>query len=784
MTVDSTGKYYTAVFPGGITIAKGNSVDAYVQGDITGANASGRTVEFDIYRATDIYIVGQTYGYGITPTASVSGTFTSSGNNTTAGFRASTANPFYFGSYVSVTGGTLSTVSSASTIAPQNIAVNVSGQVLGGFQTNFTGEPVTVSSLTVSVATSSTNTDQLKNVTLVDSNGNVVAGPVDETLSSKTIVFNSSITFPVGSVTYTIKGTVGSNALNGGTYTLSTNPNSQWSSAIGQTSGTYITLPNTTVTMSTMTVQSGQLNISAASAPASTNVVQNQNSYTIANIVLDASQSGEDVRLSSLPIVVSATGTVTTTSSNSFSLNSNLTGCQLFNGTTALNSQSIGSSNWAAKTNLANSGGELSVDGVEANFSFTNPLTVPKGTTVTLALECNIGGAFFTGEQFSAGVDTSYAPTVTGATSGNTINPTITSGTSGTMTIGTASMSASAPTPISYSQIAAGTQNVTVGTFTLQPTTGSVSLQNIGLALNSSYASTSDITSGLMTIWNGSTQVGTVNFSGKSITNSHYYIATSTISNFNLPQNVQTTFTIKTNIASIGTGQPGTSGHEIRVGLAEAQGTSGNSNVDTGFTTTLVPSTGIAMFASNPTMALSSLPSTGVADGRLIAFSVTANNSAPVGIGKFTFTITPGTNVTVTNPTLYAYTDSGFSSPAGGTNNGVVSSIDLGPASGATSTKMTSPIEVSMGSTLYFLLKATSVTYSGSNATWNVTTALNGDSSDIAPTMSTLTGLAASNFVWSPNSTTTSGLNTNVDWTNGYGVSGLPTFGISQTRSN
>ena len=67
-TVDSTGRYYTTVFPSGIVIPKGNSVDVYVQGDL-GANATANTVaEFDIYRNTDIYLVGNTYGFGITPT--------------------------------------------------------------------------------------------------------------------------------------------------------------------------------------------------------------------------------------------------------------------------------------------------------------------------------------------------------------------------------------------------------------------------------------------------------------------------------------------------------------------------------------------------------------------------------------------------------------------------------------------------------------------------------------------------------------------------------------------
>ena len=67
-TLDATGRYYTTVFPSGIVIPKGQSLDAYVQGDL-GANTTANTVaEFDIYRNTDIYLTGNTYGFGITPT--------------------------------------------------------------------------------------------------------------------------------------------------------------------------------------------------------------------------------------------------------------------------------------------------------------------------------------------------------------------------------------------------------------------------------------------------------------------------------------------------------------------------------------------------------------------------------------------------------------------------------------------------------------------------------------------------------------------------------------------
>src|SRR6185437_7435988 len=94
VTVDPTGKYYTSTIPGGVLITKGNSVDAYIQGDITGSSAAGRTIEFDIYRASDINVVGQTYGYGITANGTIGGS-NSSGQNSTSG-TSNVSNPFYF----------------------------------------------------------------------------------------------------------------------------------------------------------------------------------------------------------------------------------------------------------------------------------------------------------------------------------------------------------------------------------------------------------------------------------------------------------------------------------------------------------------------------------------------------------------------------------------------------------------------------------------------------------------------------------------------------------------
>jgi hypothetical protein len=100
---------------------------------------------------------------------------------------------------------------------------------------------------------------------------------------------------------------------------------------------------------------------------------------------------------------------------------------------------------------------------------------------------------------------------------------------------------------------------------------------------------------------------------------------------------------------------------------------------------------------------------------------------------------------------------------------------------------------VSAGSTVYFTL--TGNVAPGSNNSWTVTATLNGDSaypslnqgalyasyipSPNMPLLASTTapGIAASKFIWSPNSTSTAATTDNA-WTNGYGIPGLPSTGL------
>ncbi len=760
VTTSTDGKYFTSTFPGGILIPKGNSIDAYVQGDLVGSNSSGRTIEFDIDKVTDTYFVGQLYGYGVGYSPSYS------------------TQPSYKGDSFSVQAGTATTINKANEVTAQNIAVNVPNQVLGGFATNFLGEPVSVQTIKLTIATSSgfTGAGPITSISIVDKNGAVVAGPIDEATSCTSgcqVVFSDTVTFPVGRSVYTVKGKVPSGVANNSTVIVSVDP-STWTNVTGQVSGNSVSLSgNTNFALNTMTVKAATVAITASSQPSAQTVVGGVQNFTFANIQIDASQSGEDIRISSLP--VRYTGTA-----------SQLTGCQIWDGTTALN-------NGSRVINSLTSGADNS-------FTFDNSLVIPKGSVKTLAVSCNVSSSANSGTHIF-GVNSAGSFTATGVTSGVSITPTVTTSNSGLMTIasgGKGSLTVTVdPSSPSYAPIAGGSTGVTTGVIKVHATNEAVNLTKLGLVLTpgtspASGNSASDYTQ--VYLYNGSTLVGTATFTGSNTT------ATSTFtSSVTVPKDGDLLLTVKADTSLVGTSQPGVSGDLLAVDPqnAEGSGVSSGATIQSGATAGVA---GLRLFRTYPSLAIDSLSSTGVADGRLMRFKVTANASGNVGIAKFTFAISTST-ATVSNIGLYAYTDASYSSPVSdnvGAGSGQVNTTLATTTCGATfdtpagstcrSTSSlttlvfktaTNALQVPANSTRYFELRGS---VSGTQSGSSVVTTMSADTSAATGTVTSLN--SGSNFIWSPNSTTTAALTGDNDWTNGYGLPGFPTSGLIQTRSN
>ncbi len=769
-TVSADGKYFSANFPGGILLDKGLSKDVYVQGDIVGTGAAGRTVKFDIYRNTDVYVSGVTYGYGITP----SPVSTGAASNSTSEF--TTGTPFFDGSLVTVSAGSVTTIQKATSVAAQNIAVNVPNQVLGGFTTDIKGEPISVQSTVFWFnynAGVSAASNLLTSVSLVDSNGAVVAGPVDAVNVggvAQKVTFTDTLTLPIGAKTYTLKGKIPSTAVNGTTVVASTTPSSDWTNITGQTTGNTISLSgNGVFTMNTMTVKAAALAISVSATPSAQSIVSG-GQVTFTNYQLDASQAGEDVRFSSMPLQLTFGGSAVANSLNS---------CQLWDGATALNTGS----------NVVNPASSVTT-GSDVTFTFDQSLTVSKGTVKTLTLKCNVSSSAANGNTFNWGIQASPSITVTGVTSSNDVTETVTASVGQVMTVAAGSLTVSTDTSSpSYALAAAGTTGNVAGVYKFRANNEGVNLARLGLKLTNPAASSSPADLVQVSIWDGATQVGTAVFTGSN------RVATSTFASpVALPKDADKTLTIKVDLAAVGTSQPGTQGALVAIDLnnADTTGTEGTGTLS-GNTVNLATSgssgstavAGVRVFKSLPTFALDTLASAGVGDGRLMRFKVTANAAGNIGINQFKFTIASSTITGVTAVNLFGYVDSGYSTGISGFTSGQISTANVAPASaGAVTITPATVVNVPAGTTYYFELRGT---VAGVQTGSSVSTTLLGDSA--YPSLANLMGTSAQvvsasgNLVWSPNATSTSVAASN-DWTNGYGVVGLPSSGLIQTRSN
>lgn len=790
--VSADGKYFTASLGSGLVIDKGFSKDIYIQGDIVGTNASGRTIQFDIEKNTDVYLTGETYGYGIIGT-NPNGTTNTAASTASefVGAAADPGTPFFSGSVVTVTAGSATTIQKSNSVASQNIAVNVPNQVLGGYETNFTGEAVSVGTTRIAFATSSgvTSGGVMTDITLVDQNGAVVAGPADATLAttyggSQYVTFTDTITYPLGKQIYTIKGKLPSTYANNGTVTASTTP-AAWSTVKGVTTGSTVTLTGVAFSMNTMTIKTAALTISVASTPSAQNIPAGLQAFTFANYQLDASASGEDVRFSSIPLLPD----VTTMSAGE------ITGCQLWDGTTALNNGS----------NVVNT----ITDATDATFTFDGPYTVPKGTVKTLALKCNVASSVSTGDTVTWGITNAVAMTVTGVTSGANVSETVTGAAGQLMTVaaGSFTVTLDGSTP-GYSIVSAGSTGVTLAVLKFHAANEELALKELTLQLTSTASSTNaDFIGNMVTIWDGATQVGSAIFQGSLA------YATSTL-DVTLPKDTDKLLTVKADLSPVGVSQPGTPGALIKVnydGCAAAatchtRALSSTAGFIGSSSTADTDVSGVRVFKSYPTFAKQTVP---VTTGALVSgttvdlyrFSVKAASTGSIGIYQFTVNIATSAapasaSSTVTNLKVIAYTDSSYSSPVNGfnpqgqLNDTITGLVDSGntTVTMSASTQGQDYLQIPAGATYYFRVVG-NITFANSPTSATVVTNIQGDSAypllyenTTSGTPTYLIQLASStnavafgthdDFIWSPNSTTTNDTDENA-WTNGYYVPGL-----------
>jgi len=759
-TVSADGKYYSAMFSGGLLIAEGVSKEISIKGDIVGG--TNRTVAFDIYKSTDIYVTGQTYGYGISPS---SGT----------GFTITNTPAYDANGVVTITAGSASTISSSNTVGAQNIAVLVSDQPLGGFEVKIRGEAVTVDQMVFNLTAIGNSVDDLTNIKLVNQNGVVLAGPVDGVTTagvSGTVTFTDAVTFPVGDTVLRLVGRLNSDFVTGDTIQASTTPSSQWTGVTGQTTGDTVSLAtfNSVITGNLMTVRGGALAVSQSTQPSARAVIAGAQNFEFARYVLDAGQSGEDVRLSSFL----ATLGLSIITANQIS------SCALYDGAT----------NLTDATNIQIASGSNT-------FTFNNGgFVVAKGTSKTLSLKCSLASGATSGTVTWSVVDFSGSYTgATGVTSGLTITETVTAGAGQAMTAATSgSYTVTNDSALLYKLAQAGTAGVELARLRFTAgATESVDLKQIALVLgNVASNSPADLVNQRVTLWYNGAQIGTAQFGGA---NPDHATSTMLSPAPRIPAGEAVTIVVKGDLSAHNINE-GTPGAFLAISYnGDNNGINGNYGLGSdsqttvsGSTTGAVATNGMRIFRTVPAVAVTSNGGSLSAGGDLYKFTVTNPNSRDVVFQKFSFSL--ATSGGATNGfILYGDGVAFNNSTSTVANETLLEIIAIGTSQAQI---------ISANSTKTYILKATTAVDTAS-VSESISLALLSDTAypSLANLMGTVVGIEANNgdldnIIWSPFSTTTAeataATQNNLDWTNGYGLPGFPSnsaFPVQTwTRSN
>jgi len=399
-----------------ITLTKGQIAQFQVKGTV--ADGSARTIILGIYKTTDLLVKGLTYGYNVTPTYSGTG--------------SSASSPVLSDNEFTISNGTLQ-VTRSSSIGAGNIGV-ANDQYLGAFTFTVKGEVINVSTLDLTI-TSATNpgngSDAILNVELVDPNGNVVAGPTDPGRATGLVEWTDTFSVPVGETIYKVRGDLQTSAdwaSDDNVYVTFT-PSAM--TATGETTGNAITAsPSSSLSGNTQTVKAASLTVTRNTLPAAGNIIVGQKDLTLTSWRFDASDSGEDIRVTSIGFTAKAAGNAAT-NTNALTIYVDDVAQSPIND--AIADDSTGA-----------------FDAASSTFALEEPVIITKGTYVTVELHGDKDTvASNDTEAWGMGGD---SVTAYGVSTGNSVTvditgdngPTLTSVVNGTLTIETSGNPSSA----------------------------------------------------------------------------------------------------------------------------------------------------------------------------------------------------------------------------------------------------------------------------------------------------------------------------------------------------
>ena len=409
-----------------IVLEKGETRRFEVRVDIV--SGSSLTVNADLTDGSDVrvQVVGNTYGFYITPTNSL--TNGQGGSNQT------------------IQAGSLTVTKSSSTPAAGNISSG-SDVHLATFDFQVLGEPMKLTSINVDTTLATMTYDEVTNVKLVDATtGALLAGPKDLITGTEDVTFTDVVILPVGVTKVKVTANLASAVSLGDTIKIDLDAPSTGIVAKGMTSNDSVTpSPTSAVSGNTMVVQAAALTAVTNTTPAARSVVKGQQDFIWATATLSASNSGEDVNVSTIVVENTVDELDTTTASGAQDVDNVEIWADL---TSALSTRGD-----VYETKIGDTKQFTGTADGDALLTFNlNPIvSVTKNGSVNIAIIADLSASATTSDTFAISIDTDSGDvTANGKTTGTSVTLTP-SGAGQVMTVSaggtlTVSVDSSSPT--------------------------------------------------------------------------------------------------------------------------------------------------------------------------------------------------------------------------------------------------------------------------------------------------------------------------------------------------
>ena len=752
-------------------IGKGLDKTFDIYGDII--SGSARTMNMDVQRTVHVVAKDLKNGYYVTPT-----------NNASA-----------MTNTVTVSQGKLN-VTKTDNVITADVPENASGVALASFNFKVTGEPIDIRTLVFRVSTTGTVVPTgFDSLTLYNAAGVALIGGVDATGSASPGYATTTDTFtlPVGDNLLTFKAKIDSTPNNNDTVRIDIDmTNSSNFDSRGQNSGETITLatyatPQAFVTGNIMTIKTAALRVTALPTPPTTTYAAGTSNVLVAEVLLDAAGSSEDLKVTQF---------LTKDYADSGAKTIDLQNIRLF--VDKDGDSYNGSGSQVALTEVQNGSDSDASDDETFTFNLSgdDQFTVKAGKKLVVSIKANIAGGASTGNHIFR-TNAANDVTATGKTTNSTVSEVVDTSPQGQATGvgvsgGTVQVGIDTSNP-DAKQVAAGSQGVTLGVFNLySTTTEDVELDSLTL--------TQRVTVTASAAFQDYDLLYLVNEAGVTVGS---VVPTSTIpfidlnaGAFIVPKNDSdgVKLTLKANLSNIGPAyNVAVGGHSLGFNIAAAAHVIAK-GVQTGTGSVEYLSAGSEapngnthlMYKAIPTFEKLALPSGTLINGSnvLFKFKVTAN-TGDIGLWKFTFDVST-TGVSLTSLDLFDVTGSQevqLYSSSTIDQHANVTMIDMfldddNPTAGNGGEERT----IAAGSSRTFELRGT---ISGAGSGDSLSTRMAGDAA--APVQSgyisstdvrvmASSGIVENDthndFIWSDRHAPSHSTST-ADWTNGYLVSGL-----------